>query len=142
MGFIPKVDEFEETLDDTGCLNTEPVRMVLRGGAEQYALSVARRVAMPLQPKVKDTLDRLQAAGVIVPIIKPTSWRAPMVPVMKKLGKVRTCVDLKKLNEEVKRETFVLPTIDDITSKLRQYSHLSTPPVVSIKYHNTRTVKK
>ena len=25
MGFILKVDEFEETLDDTGCLNTEPV---------------------------------------------------------------------------------------------------------------------
>ena len=86
--------------------------------------------------------NRLQAAGGIVPIIKPTSWRAAMVPVMKKSGNVCICVDLNKLNEEVKRETFVLPTIHDITSKLRQYSHLSTPPVVSIKYHNTRTVKK
>ena len=41
-----------------------------------------------------------------------------MVPVMKKSENVRICVDLKKLNEEVKRETFVLPTTDDVTSKL------------------------
>ena len=42
-GFIFKVEEFEETLSDTRCVNTEPVRNVLRGGAEPYALSVVRR---------------------------------------------------------------------------------------------------
>ena len=116
--FINKVDEFEETFDNIGCLNTEPVRIVLRDGAEPCALSVVRRVSVLLQPKVKEELDRLQAAGVIVPITKPTSWCAPMVPVVKKSGNGRICVDLKKLNDEVKRETFILSTIDDVTSKL------------------------
>ena len=38
---------------------------MLRGGSEPYPLSVATRVPIPLQPKVKEELDRLQAAGVI-----------------------------------------------------------------------------
>ena len=113
MGFIPKVDEFEETFGDIGCLNCELVRIVLRGGAVRSEHS---QVPIPLQPKVNDELDRLQAAAVIGPITKPTSWCAPMVPVMKKSEKVHIFVDLKKLNEEVKRETFVLSTIDSITS--------------------------
>ena len=43
----------------------------MRGGAEPHALSVARRVPIPLQPKVKEELDRLQALGVIAAITKP-----------------------------------------------------------------------
>jgi len=39
-------------------------------GAEPYALGVARRVPIPLQPNVKEDLDRLQAALVILPITK------------------------------------------------------------------------
>ena len=112
------MDEFEETFGDIGCVDTEPVRIVLRGGAEPYPVSVARRVLIRLQPKVKEALDRLQAAGVIVPITKPTSWYAPLVPVINKSGKVRIYVDLKTRIEELKRETFILPTIDGVTSKL------------------------
>ena len=50
-GFILKGDEFEETFGDFRCLNTEPVRIVLRGGAEPYALSIARSVPIILRPK-------------------------------------------------------------------------------------------
>ncbi len=31
---------------------------------------------------------------------------------------IRICVDLKRLNEAVIREKYVLPTLDEITSKL------------------------
>ena len=115
MGFILKLDDF---FGDIGSLNNEPVRIVLRGGAEPYALSVARCVPIQLQPKVKEKLHSQQAAGFIVPITKPTSWCAPIVLIMTKSRKVRICVALKKLNEQVKRETFVLSTIDDVTSEL------------------------
>ena len=118
MGLIVKVDEFEEVFGDIGCLNTEPVQIILQDGAEPYALSVARRIPIPLESKVKEELDRLQVAGVIEPITKPTAWCAPMVPVLKKSGKVRLCVDLKKLNKAVQREKFILPTLQDVTSKL------------------------
>ena len=103
---------------DIGRLNTEPVKIMLQDGAEPYALSVVRRVPIPVESKVKEELDRLEAAGVIEPITKPTLWCSPMVPVMKKSGKVRLCVDLKWLNQTVKREQFILPTQQDVTSKL------------------------
>lgn len=41
-----------------------------------------------------------------------------MVPVLKKNGNVRICVDLKKLIEVVKREHFMLPNLDDISPRL------------------------
>ena len=41
-----------------------------------------------------------------------------MVPVIKPTGRIRICVDLTKLNENVKREKFVLPTVDSILHKL------------------------
>ena len=37
---------------------------------------------------------------------------------MKKLGKVRIGVDLKRLNQAVKRERYMLPTLEDIAPKL------------------------
>jgi hypothetical protein len=53
-----------------------------------------------------------------------------MVPVLKKNGNVRICVDLKKLNEAMKREHFMLPNLDispklavsSLFSKLDAYS--------------------
>ena len=58
------------------------------------------------------------AAGVIEEITKPTPWCAPMVPVLKKSGAVRICVDLKRLNLTVERERYILPTLQDLTSRL------------------------
>ena len=42
--------------------------------------------------------------GTIEEVTEPTDWCVPMVPVVKPNGKIRICVDLRKLNEAVKRE--------------------------------------
>lgn len=57
-------------------------------------------------------------SGIVTEVTEATDWCAPMVPVVKKNGKVRICVDLKKLNEAVKRERFILPTLEDIAPQL------------------------
>ncbi len=41
-----------------------------------------------------------------------------MVAVPKKSGAVRICVDLKALNESVKREVHPIPTVDETLAKL------------------------
>ena len=41
------------------------------------------------------------------------------MPVVKKNGNVRICVDLKRLNSAVKREHYMLPNLDDISPKLQ-----------------------
>lgn len=82
-------------------------------------MTTARRVSVPVLPKVKKKLDRMLTSGVIQPINEPTEWCAPMVAVPKKnKDQPRICVDFKMLNKAVKREKYVLPTIDHILPKL------------------------
>ncbi|XP_065943746.1 uncharacterized protein [Magallana gigas] len=119
FGLIQKIDSIEPSLFGSfGLDKCEPVRITLTEGAKPYCLTTARRIAFPLMPKVEAELNRLEKEGIIEKVEKPTDWCAPMVPVLKKNGNVRICVDLKKLNEAVKREHFMLPNLDDISPRL------------------------
>lgn len=118
-GLIQKIDSIEPSLFGSfGLVKCEPVRITLTEGAKPYCLTTARRIAFPLMPKVEAELNRLEKEGIIEKVEKPTDWCAPMVPVLKKNGNVRICVDLEKLNEAVKREHFMLPNLDDISPRL------------------------
>lgn len=94
--------------------------------AKPFALTAPRRVAIPLLPKVKVELQRMEQMGVITRVEEPTDWCAGIVVVPKPNGKVRICVDLTKLNESVKRERQLNPSIScsDIgTNRLSQTLH-------------------
>ena len=86
--------------------------ITLKEGAKPYALSVPRRVPIPLLPQVKQELENMEKTDVIFRVDQPTDWCAGMVVVPKPNGKIRICVDLSRLNENVKRENFPLPSID------------------------------
>ena len=43
-----------------------------------------------------------------------------MVPVVKSNGKVRICLDLRRLNESVKRERYMLPNLEDVAPELAE----------------------
>lgn len=61
----------------------------------------------------------METSGVTQPIKEPMEWCAPMVAAPKKnKDQPIICVDVKMLNKAVKREKYVLPTIDDILPKL------------------------
>ena len=125
MGLIQRLHEVSSmpseasVPDDTvGLLKTTPVKIKLKDGAVPYTVNTARRVSVPLLPKVKAELNRMVQCGVIEEITEPTEWCAPMVPVPRKEGRVRICVDLTRLNKAVQREKYTLPTLDDILPKL------------------------
>ena len=48
-----------------------------------------------------------------------------MVPVVKPNGSIRICVDLKRLNNEIEREKYPIPTVEDIVHKLNKSSVFS-----------------
>ena len=50
----------------------------LRENATPYALTTPRRVPLPLLPKVKEELQRMEPLGVIMKIEEPTDWCAGM----------------------------------------------------------------
>ena len=97
----------------------------LRENASPFALTTPRRVAMPLVAKVKEELQRMEQMGVITRVDEPTEWCAGMVVVPKPNGKVRICVDLTKLNENVVRERLILPTVEQTLAQIGGAKHFS-----------------
>ena len=77
-----------------------------------------RRIAVALRPQLKDTLDALEAQGVIAQVTTPTKWISSNVAVPKKNGKLRICLDPKYLNRAIQREKYQLPTVEDIATRL------------------------
>lgn len=78
----------------------------------------ARPVPYSLRNKVEKELDRLLEQGVIEPV-QFSDWAAPVVPVLKKDGRIRLCGDYKlTVNTVAKQDTYPLPRIEDIFASL------------------------
>ena len=92
----------------------------LKPDSTPFALTTPRRVAIPLLNKVKAELERMENLGVISKVDVPTEWCAGMVVVPKPDGNIRICVDLTKLNENVLRETYPLPKIDNLLAQISE----------------------
>ena len=65
-----------------------------------------RRMNPRFQLLVKAELERLLQAGFIKPV-EITDWVSPMVLVKKKNGKLRVCIDYRKLNDCTQKDTFL-----------------------------------
>lgn len=50
-------------------------------------------------------------AGIVVPSDSP--WTSPIVPVKKKDGSIRLCIDYRKLNEVTEEDRYQMPWVDD-----------------------------
>ena len=70
-----------------------------------------------MKGKVQEELKKLEEQDIIRPVETPTDWCAPIVAVPKPNVKVRLCVDFTKLNESERRETFPLPTTDQLLAQ-------------------------
>ena len=88
-----------------------------------FSLSNPRRVAIPLMQKVKKELEAMEASGIISRVEQPTDWCAGMVVVPKQSGKIRVCVDLTRLNQSVKRERHIMPSVEQSLAQLGGASH-------------------
>ena len=96
----------------------EEYEVSLKEGAKPFALYTARNIPLPLRSKVQNELKRMESLGVISPVSSPSPWCAGMVVVPKSSGKVRICVDLKRLNESVQREYHPLPRVEETLAQL------------------------
>jgi len=63
---------------------------------------------------------------ILLPVSEPTDWVSSMVILEKKDGSLRVCIDPKDLNNAMKRSHYPTPTIDDITSELKDAKLFST----------------
>lgn len=105
MNLVKRIEEnTADVFGDIGLINCEAVNIELTDNTKTYCVNAARKVPFPLLSKVEEELNRMLKEGIIKKVTEPTDWCTPMVPVVNPNGKIRICVDLRKLNEAVKRE--------------------------------------
>ena len=73
---------------------------------------------------VKEEIDKLLEAGIIYPV-PYSDWVSPIVVVPKKNGKLRICVDYRKLNSVTKKDYFPLPFTDTMLDGVAGYERYS-----------------
>ena len=62
-------------------------------------------------------MKKLLDAKIIVPL-RYSSWVANLVPVRKKNGEIRLCVDFRNLNRSSLKDNYPLPKIEQILQKV------------------------
>ena len=87
--------------------------------AQPFSIAIHRRLSLPMKQKLQEELKRLENENFIRPVNMSTDWCAPIVAVLKNnvtiiLKNGNNCVDFTKLNESVKREKFLLPSVDQL----------------------------
>src|ERR1051325_10049897 len=85
-----------------------------------------RRIHLDMADKIKKEVQKQLDAGFLVTSEYP-QWLANIVPVPKKDGKVRMCVDYRDLNKASAKDDFPLPHIDmlvDNTAKFNVFSFM------------------
>lgn len=76
--------------------------------------------------KIKEEIDKLLAAEFIYEI-EHTNWVSPIVVVLKTNGKLRVCINLKKVNAVIVCDSYPLPITDHVLERVvekKAYSFL------------------
>ncbi|GBM84853.1 Transposon Ty3-I Gag-Pol polyprotein [Araneus ventricosus] len=95
----------------------EPYHITLKDNAIPV-IHPPRRVPQALQPKLKETLYKLEKEENVSKVNKPTNWVQSLVIVEKPNGNLRLCLDPRDRNKVIKREHYQIPSADDIISRL------------------------
>ena len=78
---------------------------------------------------IKEEIERMLESNIIQPSESP--WASPVVLVRKKNGKLRFCVDYRKLNHVTKKDAYPLPRIQEMLNALSGSQWFSTLDLAS-----------
>lgn len=79
-----------------------------------------RRVPIAFEGKIEKKIQELLDSKIIEKVNEPCDWVSPIVPVGKNGGDLRLCVDMRRANMAIKRESYPLPTFETIIARLRK----------------------
>ncbi|KAA3460987.1 RNA-directed DNA polymerase (Reverse transcriptase), Ribonuclease H-like protein [Gossypium australe] len=118
-------DVFAWSYQDMPGLNTEIVvhRLPIKVECKPVQQKL-RRIRPDVLLKIKEEVSKQFDAGFLQ-VVKYSEWVANIVPVPKKDGKVRMCVDYRDLNKASPKDNFPLPHIDTLVDNTTGYSLFS-----------------
>lgn len=94
-----------------------------------------RRLPIAMEAEVETLVQELYGKGIIEKVDGPTDWVSPLVPIRKKDGSLRLCVDLRAVNQAVRTENYPMPNIENALASIRGAAMLSTVDLESAFYH-------
>ena len=92
--------------------NTKPLQQKLR------------KMHPSLEPLVKKKLNKLLVAKIIFPV-RHTTWVANLVPLRKKSGDTRICIDFRNLNRASLKDNYLVPAMEQMLQSVSGFAMLS-----------------
>ena len=118
-------DVFAWSYNDMPGLDTNIVQHKLPLKPEcPSVLQKLRRMKPEMSLKIKEEVKKQFDAGFLA-VVRYPQWVAIVVPVPKKDGKVRMCVDHRDLNRASPKDNFPLPHIDTLVDNTTRFSLFS-----------------
>lgn len=84
-----------------------------------------RRIPISVETLVEEKLSEALKKDIIEKVTEPSAWISPIVVIFKPDGDIRICVDMRRANQAILRETTHYPTFDGIMAKLRNAKYFS-----------------
>ena len=78
---------------------------------------------LALEAKLEEQINDMLEAGIISPSC--SAWSSPVVMVPKRDSTYRVCIDYRKLNAIIRKDSYPLPRIDDLFSMLGKAKYFS-----------------
>ncbi|GBL99711.1 Uncharacterized protein K02A2.6 [Araneus ventricosus] len=114
---VTEQDQYSEVFKGLGEFPGKPYHIEIKSEIKPV-INAPRRVPQYLHKELEKTLNELVQLGIVSPVNKPTEWLNSLVIVEKTNGKLRICLDPRNLNKAIKREHYVIPSVDEIISRL------------------------
>ena len=106
-----------------GDITVTEMRIDLKPDAKPFK-SPPYRAGPKTRELEKAEIDKQLAAGVIEPAM--SEWAAPVLFVPKKDGKLRFCIDYRRLNSMTVKDTYPLPRMDECIDSLGDAQYFTT----------------
>ncbi|XP_068742404.1 uncharacterized protein [Montipora capricornis] len=114
------VKNFPDVFTGVGKLKDYQLKLHVNKDVKPVAQPV-RRLPFGLREKVDKELDELLKEDIIEEVPNgPTGWVSPLVVVPKPDGDIRICVDMRRANEAIERESHPIPTNEEVLHDLNE----------------------
>ena len=117
------LEEFGEIFSDIPGL-TDLVQHDIHTGSASPVRLPPYRLPQAYREPVLHELEEMLRGGIIEP--SRSGWCAPIVPVKKKDGSLRLCVDYRRLNSVSTFDAYPMPRVDDLIDCLGGALYIST----------------
>jgi ribonuclease HI len=129
VAFVKLFKEFKDvfawTYDDLKTFDPNIIQHVIPMKPQTFPFQQKLRKMHPkLEPTVQKELNKLLSAKIIFPV-RHTQWVSNLVPVWKKNGEIRLCVDFRNLNKASDKDNYPVPPMEQILQQVSGSERLS-----------------